>query len=245
MRELQVAKWQLTQLKSDPGTPKIIRKVVCSMEQHLDMDKSVQEWDKKSSPDKKKWDECKKHFQRGLREVENNPAYKKQVGYANKAQEEKMEEMKDTQRFLAQQLIDHQKEFEQYKENAAQNAMQLKQQLQEAKSSNTTQKDVKEMTEKERKKYYFDMFSARQTTRKTNGKRIWNDLPNGERSVRRNPGSNIYCWSCGFDLHEDHNKGGCSWKKDGHKEEATIENLMGGSTRNCFHHPNWETLKNN
>ena len=248
MRELQDAKWQLTQLKSDPGTPKIIRKVVCSMEQHLDMDKSVREWDKKSSPDKKKWDECKKHFQRGLREVENNPAYKKQVGYANKVQEEKMEEMKDTQRFLAQQLIDHQKEFEQYKENAAQNAMQLKQQLQEAKTSNTTQKDVKEMTEKERKKYYFDMFSATQSTNPVGKKKGFylNNMKGGERSVRRFPESTIYCWSCGFDLKPNHlDNGGCKWKRPGHKDEATIENRMGGSTRNCFHHPNWETLKNN
>ena len=209
MRELQIAKWQLTQLKSDPGTPKIIRKVVCSMEQHLDMDKAVREWDKKSSPDKKKWDECKKHFQRGLREVENNPAYKKQAGYANKVQ------------------------------------------LQEAKTSKTTQKDVKEMTEKERKKYYFDMFSAEQPTQKTGEKQkgfFRNDKKGGERSVRRWPNSDVYCWSCGYDLREDHhtkNPGGCRWKKYGHKDDATIENRMGGSTRNCFHHPNWETLKNN
>ena len=53
MKELQDAKWQLTQLKADPGTPKVIRKVVCAMEQHLDMDKSVRDWRKKSSPDKK------------------------------------------------------------------------------------------------------------------------------------------------------------------------------------------------
>ena len=97
MRELQDAKWQLTQLKADPGTPKVIRKVVCAMEQHLDMDKSVRDWRKKSSPDKKDWDKCKKHFQLGLRKIQNNPAYKKQAGYANKVVEEKMEEMKDTQ----------------------------------------------------------------------------------------------------------------------------------------------------
>ena len=191
----------------------------------------------------------------GLREIQNNPAYKKQAGYANKVVEEKMEEMKDTQRFLAQQLIDQQKEFEEYKENSMQNAMQLKQQLQEVKNtprtSNKSQKDVKEMTEDERKKYYFDMFSAGHPTQKTGGKeKVYarNDRKGGERSVQRWPNSTIYCWSCGFDLKEDHHTkvaGGCRWKKYGHKDDATIENRMGSSTRNCFHHPNWATLKNN
>ena len=124
--------------------------------------------------------------------------------------------------------------------------MQLKQQLQEAKTSNTTQKDVKEMTEKERKKYYFDMFSATQSTNPVGKKKGFylNNMKGGERSVRRFPESTIYCWSCGFDLKPNHlDNGGCKWKRPGHKDEATIENRMGGSTRNCFHHPNWDTLK--
>ena len=184
----------------------------------------------------------------GLRKIQNNPAYKKQAGYANKVVEEQMEEMKDTQRFLAQQLLDQQKEIEEYKENA----MQLNQQLREVKktpkTSNTLQKNVKEMTEKERKKYYFDMFSANRSTNPGGKKQSFylNNMRGGERSVRRFPDSNIYCWSCGFNLKPNHHdNGGCSWKSDGHKDEATIENCMGGSTRNCFHHPNWATLKNN
>ena len=76
--------------------------------------------------------------------------------------------------------------------------------------------------------------------------KIRNDMKNGERSKRRHPDSDIYCWSCGYDLSKKHlDDGGCSYKNPGHKAEATIENRMGGSTRNCFHHPNWETLKNN
>ena len=41
---------------------------------------------------------------------------------------------------------------------------------------------------------------------------------------------NMYCWShggCG------HLGGCCRDKKDGHKDEATFENKMGGSTANC------------
>ena len=149
--------------------------------------------------------------------------------------------MRETQRFLAQQLLDHKKEIDEHKENA----MQLQQQLQEVKktpkTSNTSQKNFKEMTEKERKKYYLDMFSANRSTNLGGKKQAFflNNMRGGERSVQQSPESNVYCWSYGFDLKENHHaNGGCKWKSDGHKDEATIENRMGGSTRNCFHHPN-------
>ena len=91
------------------------------------------------------------------------------------------------------------------------------------------------------------MFSATQPTN-PGGKRrefFLNNRRGGERTVRHYPDSNIYCWSCGYNLKENHhNNGGCNWKKDSHKNDATIENRMGGSTHNCFHHPNWATLKN-
>ena len=113
---------------------------------------------------------------------------------------------------------------------------------------NGNNKELKEMTEQEKMKFYFNMFSVGQSTTKTGGRpRVFNDKDNGKRSKRRWPESYIYCWSCGYDLREDHftkEPGGCRWKKYGHKDEATIENRMGGSTRNCFHHPNWATLKN-
>ena len=172
MKHLQVSKWQLTQLKSNPGTPKIIRKVVCTMEQHLDMDKSVKDWRKQSSPDKKDWGKCKKHFQAGLRDVENNPAYKKQAGYAKQAAEvkEEIEEMRENHRFLANQIIEHKKVIEKYEERANQVSQEFEEFKKTPKTSNTSQKSVKDMTEKERKKYYFDMFSARQPTQKLGGK---------------------------------------------------------------------------
>ena len=67
-----------------------------------------------------------------------------------------------------------------------------------------------------------------------------NDLPNGQLTKRRHPESNAYCHSCGFDITTVHTSATCKWKKDGHREDATIDNRMGGSERNCFHHSGGE-----
>jgi hypothetical protein len=65
-----------------------------------------------------------------------------------------------------------------------------------------------------------------------------NDLPNGQRSKRRHPDSNAYCFSCGYDLPPKHDSKTCKWKKEGHKDNATLQNKIGGSERNCFHYTN-------
>ena len=43
-----------------------------------------------------------------------------------------------------------------------------------------------------------------------------------------------YCWSHGYDLHPLHTSATCLHKKDGHKDEATFKNNMGGSQRYKF-----------
>ena len=74
---------------------------------------------------------------------------------------------------------------------------------------------------------------------------IANNLPNGEQLQHRHPDNNkSYCYKCGFDLPPGHTSKTCKYKTKNHKGEATIKNRMGGSTKNCFHHPNWATLKN-
>jgi len=37
-----------------------------------------------------------------------------------------------------------------------------------------------------------------------------------------------YCWSCGYKV--NHTSKNCRWKKQGHKDEATANDTMGGST---------------
>ena len=74
-----------------------------------------------------------------------------------------------------------------------------------------------------------DKFECKQVDkRNTNTQNIdWNIPP------WKRPGckSKYYCWTCGRNNNHD-SKNHTGPKKDGHKDEATFENRMGGSTYN-------------
>ena len=108
MRKLQDARYQLTKLKTGPKTPKMIRKVICAMEKHAKLDKVVRDWHKQDAAHKKAWKNVKKHFAVGIRDVQDNPANKKESGYANKAVENELEEVKDNTKSIAEQLLESQ-----------------------------------------------------------------------------------------------------------------------------------------
>ena len=59
MKKLQEARYQLTKLKADPKTPKMIRKVICAMEKHAELDKVVRDWRKQDAAHKKVCKKCK------------------------------------------------------------------------------------------------------------------------------------------------------------------------------------------
>ena len=107
---------QLKTLKADPGTPKMIWQVVYAMEQHAELDKVVRDWRKKTVTQRKKWDEVKNHFILGICKIEINMATKKEIGYANEGMEEKMEEMGESTKFPAQQVIQGQDSTKKLKE---------------------------------------------------------------------------------------------------------------------------------
>ena len=72
--------------------------------------------------------------------------------------------------------------------------------------------------------------------RKFGANYIENDLPNAERSKRRYPNSTNYCLSHGYDISPDHDSSNCKKRNANHNEAATITNMLGGVTMNCFHH---------
>ena len=57
----------------------------------------------------------------------------------------------------------------------------------------------------------------------------------GGNSSKYNP--NGYCWSHGYKVTKTHNSKTCKFQKEGHKEGATRENTMGGSTDNIHWKP--------
>ena len=79
------------------------------MEQHVNMDKSVQDW-RKNLLLTKRYGKTARNISKQESETSKQILLtKKQVGYANKVMEEKMEEMNENQRFLAQQILDKKK----------------------------------------------------------------------------------------------------------------------------------------
>ena len=73
-------------------------------------------------------------------------------------------------------------------------------------------------------------FSDRPTSR------ISNQTPGKTRKKWYNEGgkhrryTSKYCWTCGA---TNHKGSGCRFKKEGHKDSATFDNKMGGSTAFC------------
>ena len=67
---------------------------------------------------------------------------------------------------------------------------------------------------------------------RTNYKRNGNNDNNGNKKKKGNRRTDIsiYCWSCGA---WNHTSRRCRRKKEGHKDEATFDNKMGGSTLYC------------
>ena len=66
-----------------------------------------------------------------------------------------------------------------------------------------------------------------------NGRRIENDLVNGQRTVRRYPSSSIYCSRCGYDLSPNH----FNRCKNVNAPGVTVTNRgPSGSENNVFHY---------
>ena len=45
--------------------------------------------------------------------------------------------------------------------------------------------------------------------------------------------SNHYCWTHGRTFNSNHTSKNCTQRKDGHKENATLHQKMGGNDKNC------------
>ena len=63
-----------------------------------------------------------------------------------------------------------------------------------------------------------------------------NDLPNGQGSKRRHPKRDSYCHSCVYDYPLKYYSNTFKCKKEWHKDDATIKNIIVGSERNFLHY---------
>jgi hypothetical protein len=248
-KALQDARTILVALSKTVADKVLIRQGIDQFNQHMDLNEAVDEWKKTPAIDKT-WKLFKTHFSKAVTKNQKRSGTLKEIGIANQVKEQ-LETNRDNTETVAQFQVEQAQTID---------ALQARLALLEAQKGQaygaqgppavitppSAPDDMSQITTilqavmAAQAKPPADNggTDGRKTARK--GTRQWNtndnDLPNGQRSKRRHPDSTTYCFSCGFDLPPKHTSKTCKWKKDGHKDKATISNKMGGSERNCFHH---------
>ena len=245
-KALQDARTILITLQETVNDKILIRQAIDQFNKHMDLNEAVDDWKKTTAPNKT-WKNFKIHFAKAVTKNQKRAGTLKDIGIANEVQElvGRAREETDT---LAQIQLQQLSTIEALQARLA----VLENPIHHANSAQIPSVVIPPATVSDDMSQITNMLQAviaaqgkhnplKQQERRS-GKRStrqWNindnDLPNGQRSKRRHPDSDSYCHSCGYDLPPTHISKTCRWKKDGHNDEATITNKMGGSERNCFY----------
>ncbi|WP_288992558.1 hypothetical protein [uncultured Marinobacter sp.] len=246
-KALQDARTILASLNETASDKVLIRQGIDQFNKHMDLNEAVDDWKKKPSIDKT-WKAFKTHFSKAITKNNKRSGTLKEIGIANQVQEQ-VEANRDNTETVAQFQLEQAQTIEALTTRLAlleaSKPKAYGAQVPPAIITPPPSDDISQMTTI----LQAVMAAQTKTTQESPGgnntpdkerKRQWNtndnDLPNGQRSKRRHPKSDTYCHSCGYDLPPKHDSKSCKWKKDGHKDGATILNKMSGSERNCFHY---------
>jgi hypothetical protein len=242
-KALQDARTILVSLQETVTDKVLIRQGIDQFNKHMDLNDAVDEWKNKNAADKT-WRIFKTHFSKAVTKNKKRGGTLRELGIANQVQSQ-MDTNRDNTETVAQFQIEQAQTIEALTARLASlegtQGQAYGAQVPPVLTSPDTSDDMSQLT---------TMLHAYMTAQAGNGggtgkgkgkgTRQWNtndnDLPNGQRTKRRHPASESYCFSCGYDLPPKHDSKTCKWKKEGHKDDATIKNKMGGSERNCFHH---------
>jgi hypothetical protein len=246
-KALQDARTILVSLNETVNDKVLIRQGIDQFNKHMDLNDAVDEWKNKVIEDKT-WRIFKTHFSKAVTKNHKRGGTLREIGIANQVQTQV-----DTNRDNTETVAQFQIEQAQTIEALTARLASLEGTQGQAYSAKVppivtppgTSDDMSQIT---------TLLHAYMTSQAKppeggasgggnnapKGQRKWNtndnDLPNGQRSKRRHPDSDSYCFSCGYDLPTKHDSKTCKWKKEGHKDGATVQNKMGGSDRNCFHY---------
>ena len=246
---LQNAKHLLQRMKPPLTDKDLIRNFVYSLGKHGDYSRGIREWNKKCKENSNKdppvtntWKKCKIHFTKYRVELENDPSTKKALNIANTVTEQVQQNAADT-KVAAQAALENDQTIALLKAEIAALKVGKENNKNAANQVTTTDPQVEMM------KILMQTMNTCITNNKNgtgggrkggkNGRDVSNiplhkrpnDLGDGKRSFKRYPDTHGYCWSCGYDVHLKHKCGPRS-RKLGHKNKATVTNLMGGSERN-------------
>ena len=238
--KLQNAKTILMFLKETASDKKLIRFAVNQFEKHADLYTAIDEWKRKIAANKT-WSNFKSFFSKQITMMKKRGGTLRDIGIANqvqiKEQQENTECMAQVQLQQAQTIADLRNELKLVQNHQANAAYPAKPEKTATPTTGTDQ--AAQMTAMF--KAFMDNSNKENNnnTSRSSGRRRHNrqdnDLPGGERTVRRHPNSNACCSTCGFDLPEAHTSATCKHQKEGHNKAHTVTNRVGGSTRNCFH----------
>jgi hypothetical protein len=245
-KALQDARTILVSLQETVADKVLIRQGIDQFNKHMDLNDAVDEWKNKTAADKT-WKAFKTHFSKAVTKNKKRGGTLRELGIANQVQAQ-VDTNRDNTETVAQFQIEQAQTIEALTARLASlegtQGQAYSAQVPPVLTPTETSDDMSQLTT------ILQAYMTAQASTgggsgtgpksKTKGQRQWNtndnDLLNGQRSKRRHPTSESYCYSCGYDLPAKHDSKTCKWKKDGHQDSATIRNKMGGSDRNCFHH---------
>jgi hypothetical protein len=249
-KALQDARTILVSLQETVADKVLIRQGIDQFNKHMDLNDAVDEWKNKNAPNKT-WKIFKTHFSKAVTKNQKRGGTLREIGIANQVQAQ-VDTNRDNTETVAQFQIEQAQTIEALTARLASlegtKGHAYSAQVPPVITPPTTSDEMSQlttmlhayMTAQEKPADGGTSGNNSRTQKGKSPRQQWsindNDLPNGQRSKRRHPDSNAYCFSCGYDLPPKHDSKTCKWKKEGHKDNATLQNKMGGSERNCFHY---------
>ena len=207
----KIAKEELEELGKPPKDEDMIRNAMRAIRKHEDFKYHVTQWRSDTASKTPTWNEFKTHFTAARETIDDGPEDSGKTKMANQVanMSEEIEKTNQQNQTIASALTE-----------ALKTVTLLQQKVETLEGQKTTTTGPTDD-------------SKPNPWKRTRYRESTNDLPNGERSKRRYPGSDTYCWSCGYDVAPRHHP--CQHRKPGHREDATRDDIKGGSTRNLFH----------
>jgi hypothetical protein len=221
-KALQDARTILVSLQENVADKVLIRQGIDQFNKHMDLNDAVDEWKNKDAADKT-WRAFKSHFSKAVTKNQKRGGTLREIGIANQVKAQ-VDTNRDNTETVAQFQIEQAQTIEALtaRLNSLEGATGQAYSAQGPPSITLTETsdDISQLTSlfqayMTAQVKPHDAATSEGSTRAPKGKgsRQWtnndNDLPNGQRSKRRHPDSNSYCFFCGYDLPPKLNKLKC------------------------------------
>jgi hypothetical protein len=234
---LQAGKRQLAAVKETVTDATLIRLALKQFSLHIDLHEAVEDWTDLPRADRTTWAQFKPFFQKAIKKTKKGTGKFSQLGIANAAIQEHMDDNKEHQIAISEVILKQQQDIKDMTAIISALTTNPKPQANaatqppapppapdpNAQMLATLQTMLAKLNEtgKGKDTHSRPPQASRQNDNNAQGLR-----------TRRRYNHNNYCWTCGFDV--GHTSDTCKWSTNcpDHKKLATVTNRMGGSERN-------------